>query len=83
MNIKDKIIEILEQYGIIIEDDGADVDLQEYGMDSLTYIMFICDVEECFSVQLPDEYLAIDGIVSLNTMVEIIEDLIRSCKTIQ
>ena len=75
MNIKNKMIEILNNLGnSITELDGeTDIDLQEYIVDSLQFISFILSVEESFGIEFPDEMLQIENIKSLNAFCDIVE----------
>lgn len=76
MNIKEQIIELLEKVGIFVELQEQDIDLREYGLDSISYITLICDIECCFGVEVPAEYLSINETVSLNTITKLISELI-------
>ena len=78
MDIEAKIIDILENVGIFIEQSESDVDIREYGMGSLEYITFICDLESEFNIEFPEEYLSIKQNVSLKNIVSIIEDLVAT-----
>ena len=55
MSTKDIVIECLKPYGVIIEDQiDEETLLSEYGMDSLLYMMFICDLEKKLSKEIID-----------------------------
>mgnify|MGYP003303399173 FL=1 len=74
--IRNKIIECLEGIGIFLDlSDNEDVNLCEYGMDSMGYIVFICEVETVFGISIPDEYLNIQNVVSLNGLTDIVFNL--------
>lgn len=80
-DIGNRIIECLENIGIIIDYTvHNDVDLTEYGLDSLTYISFIVEVEKLFMINIPDEYLQIETLSSLKGFIGMVENLILECK---
>lgn len=75
--IREKIIECLETIGIFLDpSDDEDINICEYGMDSMGYIIFICEVETCFNIEIPDEYLNIQNVVSLNKLTNIVSHLL-------
>lgn len=77
--IRIRIIECLEAIGIFLDiDDSTDVNICEYGMDSFGYIVFVCEVENVFDVEIPDAYLNIQDIVSLNKMVDVVYELYQN-----
>lgn len=74
--IRNKIIVCLEEIGIFLDVlDNEDVNLCEYGMDSMGYIVFICEVETMFGISIPDKYLNIQNVVSLNGLTDIVFNL--------
>lgn len=74
MNIisKDKILEIvnynLEDTSIQIEQ--FDLELDTVGMDSITFIKIIVDLEESFELEIPDEFLLLIKMNTINKMYE-------------
>lgn len=74
MNIisKDKILEIvnynLEDTSIQIEQ--FDLELDTVGMDSITFIKIIVDLEESFELEIPDEFLLLLKMNTINKMYE-------------
>ena len=65
----------LENIGLIIDItnlDLSDVDLTEYGMDSLAFISFIIDVEQQLDIIIPEEILQYDILQSLNGFVNLL-----------
>lgn len=74
--IKERLYEHLESLGIFlnqVEDD--DVNICEYGMDSISYIAFISDIEMLFCIDIPDEYLNIQKVVSINKIALLISSI--------
>lgn len=79
--IKAKCINILCNLGIIVDEvDEEDISLIEYGIDSLSFISFIVEVERAFDIIIPDELLVIDSISSLNGFCAFIEDKVEEKK---
>ena len=60
MDIKCKIIEALNNVGILVGVEDFDmIDLREYDMDSIMFVSFVVDLEEIFGISIPDEYLSL------------------------
>jgi len=77
MSIENKIREILSesiQLSKPIEDIGLEEDLTELGMDSITVIKVIIDIESEYGFEVPDEDLAISNFVNLNNIISYIEN---------
>lgn len=55
-----KIKEALENTGIYIEDFDAEAKLKEYLVDSLTFVSFFIEIENLFTIELPDEFYSQD-----------------------
>lgn len=60
----------------------SDVDFRALGMDSISYIHLIVALEEKYNIEIPDDYLNLNGIgsaheaaVLVNRLREIPEDL--------
>lgn len=76
MEVREKIIQCLESIGIFLDPlEDEDINICEYGMDSMGYIVFICEIEKCFGIEIPDEYLNIQNTVSLNKLTAIVSSL--------
>lgn len=83
MDIKKELINLLENVGLFIEYNNEEIDIREYGMDSLSYITFICDVEEYFGIEFPLEYLGLTETVSLDKIVDLVNALTsKKCDSI-
>lgn len=65
-----KLIEVLQQNGIFVNDDGS-CDLE--GLDSITYISLIIDVENAFGITIPEDYLS-NPPQNLNDFIQIIKN---------
>lgn len=75
MDLKDKIIEILDVNGIFIDNENLvyDIDLREYITDSIQFISFIVELEKLLDMEFPDEMILYDNLASLNGFSNIIE----------
>ena len=73
MNTIEKIAQCLEDIGIILNpyEDGNE-NIFDYGVDSLGYIYLICTIEEVFDIEIPDEYLARNDVVTLKMLESIV-----------
>lgn len=76
--VKTIIIEELENSGILIDRDDEDTDLLAMDIDSMTFISFIVAVEERLNIQLPDEYLTMEVMHSLNGFSNLIYSLLSN-----
>lgn len=77
MNIRNRIIECLDRVGILVEAEEDDVNVNDYGVDSISFISFIVEVEKEFNVEIPDGYLYVDVLQSLNGFVHLVEQLVE------
>lgn len=74
--IKIKLVELCSG---LFQSSGVDTDLIEYvdfiddlGMDSITFISLIVELEVCFSIIIPDDMLLMDNFKNVDDIVEII-----------
>lgn len=74
--IKNVIIEEFENLGIIIDEKEDDVDLGSLEIDSITFISFIVAIEDRFDIQLPDDFLTMEIMNSLNGFVNLIYEFL-------
>lgn len=80
--IKEKLITLCTE---IFKDSNVDTDLLEYvdftddlGMDSITFITLIVEIEEKFKITIPDDLLLMDHFKNINDVVKVIVDLIEN-----
>ena len=74
MDTKEKILFVLEEMGINLENADDVTPLQKYIVDSIQFITFIISLEEKFSFVFPDEFLSYDSISTLGALCQIIDD---------
>lgn len=67
------IVDILSENGIYVNEDDYDEDL---GLDSLSYISMIVDIEKIFRISVPDEYLALQP-KTVNEFVTLVTEIIK------
>ena len=79
MEVKVKLIEILNENGIYISPntEESDIDLREYITDSMQFVSFIVAVEESLGIVFPNEMLLYDSIASLNGFSNTIESIMK------
>ena len=75
--IKQRIVELISQ---LFEDKGFDAGVIEYvnliddlGMDSLTFISIVVEVEACFGIEVPDNMLLLEKFKCIDDIVSIVE----------
>lgn len=75
--IREVVRRCLDTIGIFItaEESVEDLDLRDYIEDSLQFISFIVGLENSLNVEIPDDFLQIDHIGSLNAFCEMLSEL--------
>ena len=74
--IKQEVIELISE---LFKDNGFDIDILEYvdliddlGMDSITFISIVVEVEAHFNIEVPDDMLLMDNFKKVDNIVNII-----------
>lgn len=70
--IKQKLIECIEESGITILEDGTLEDI-----DSLKFISCIVEIERIFEIEFPDDLLLIDYFLDIDSLSKIILNIIE------
>ena len=78
MDIRNTVIKCLNNVGIVIECDAEDVNINDYNVDSITFISFIIDIENELGIEIPDGYLYSDILQSLNGFLSLVQQLIET-----
>ena len=74
--IKNKLYELLDE--IRSEERREEGNRTLLGsMDSIQFISLIVEIEECFNIEIPDEYLVTELFENDEHMIDIIEQLIK------
>ena len=74
MNIENKLRECIENCGVFINKDGI-IDIES--LDSVDVISTFIEIENEFSIQIPDEKLLIETLSSLKSLSLLIEEIIN------
>ncbi len=76
--IKEKLIALCAE---IFRDSGVNTDLLEYvdfeddlGMDSLTFITLLVEVEAAFEITIPDDMLLMENFKNMGDVIQIVVD---------
>lgn len=74
-----KIKNILDMYleNADREELSGDADLSDWGVDSISFIQTIVDIEAQFGIEIPDECLLMEKMGTVNKMTDIIYRLIN------
>lgn len=74
--IKQEVIELISE---LFKDNGFDIDILEYvdliddlGMDSITFISIVVEIEAHFNIEVPDDMLLMDNFKKVDNIVNII-----------
>lgn len=75
-----KIVEIINQNieGISLTEAKYDEDLSKLGMDSFTFIRIIIALEEAFKCEIPDSYILISEMNTVNKINKVLNDIVAN-----
>jgi acyl carrier protein len=77
--IRDKIYELLDEVGAVeIDEDGNKVLISD--MDSIQLISLVVEIEECFGIEIPDEYLVTEFFESVEHVIDTVQQLMNEQK---
>ena len=78
--IKQEVIELISE---LFKDKGFDIDIFEYvdliddlGMDSITFISIVVEVETHFGIEVQDDMLLLENFKCVDDIVSIVENQI-------
>ena len=76
--IKQEVIELISE---LFKDKGFDIDILEYvdliddlGMDSITFISIVVEIEAHFDIEVPDDMLLLEKFKCVDDIVSIVEN---------
>ena len=76
--IKQEVIELISE---LFKDNGFDIDILEYvdliddlGMDSITFISIVVEIEAYFDIEVPDDMLLLENFKCIDDIVSIVEN---------
>ena len=85
--IKEKLIPLCAE---IFKDSNVDTDLLEYvdfaddlGMDSITFITLIVELEATFDITVPDDLLLMDNFKNMDDVVNVVAEQLHPKTTEQ
>jgi len=70
--VRKTLLNIIDEMGIVVDDDNNDFILNEYITDSLSFISFIIEIENQFNIEVPVELLLISKMNSFNAYCDTI-----------
>lgn len=76
MHTRERVISCLNTVGILIDSTLDDVNLNDYDVDSISFISFIVEIEKEFDIEIPDGYLYVEILQSLNGFINLVEQLV-------
>lgn len=74
-NYSSQIIQCLKNVGLFIDNKDEASDLSDFFADSLNFIMFIVELEQMFHVEIPDKYLLVENLLSIDSVNSMIDEL--------
>lgn len=76
--IKQEVIELISE---LFKDKGFDIDIIEFvdliddlGMDSITFISIVVEIEAHFGIEVPDDMLLLENFKCVDSIVSVIEN---------
>ena len=69
------IVECFNNIGILIDADQDNFILNEYILDSLTFVSMIVEIEEKFNVRITDEYLSSNSLETYKDIENMLDKL--------
>lgn len=76
--IKQEVTELISK---LFKDNGFDIDILEYvdliddlGMDSITFISIVVEIEAHFGIEVPDDRLLLKNFKCVDDIVSVIEN---------
>jgi acyl carrier protein len=75
MSISERILKCIEENGIVVLEDG-----NFDNMNSINFISAVVSIESEFDIEFPDEYLLMSTFCDFESVVFIIEDIIKKNK---
>jgi len=73
MNIREQILNILDEVNIIIDQEENIIDI-----DSIVFISLVIKLEETFNILIPDEFLDVNMVKNIPSLKIIINNLLVS-----
>lgn len=78
--VKKSIVDVISREFNIEEKDQKILDqidlLDDLGMDSLSFVSIIIEIEATLDIVVPDEYMLIDNFRKLDSIVNIVQNVI-------
>lgn len=81
MTVSEKVYSILNNMGFYIN-SYEDINLIDYGMDSIGFVSFIIEIENELEIIIPDEALLIENISSLHGFIRYIDSIVNADATL-
>ena len=75
--IKQKVIECMNNIGVYILEDETNFRIDDYIIDSIMFVSFIIELEQMFDVEIPDEYLVVQRLQTLDDVCEMIHTILK------
>ena len=73
--MREKIIECMNNIGIFINENEEECFLSDVIQDSITFITLIVELENTFSIEIPDYYLNYESMPTLDDLVIVVNML--------
>lgn len=75
--IEEKVWKILDNLGVV-DKDGEETVIHSEEIDSVQLVSIIVEIEENFDVEISDEYMNPEFLLSFDHIVDVVEDLLNN-----
>lgn len=71
--LKELLVEVLDSRGYSADEIECSDFIQDYGLDSITFVTIVVEIEQKFNVKILDEDLLLEKFRSLESIIYVIE----------
>ena len=75
--IEEKVWKILDNLGVV-EKEGEEAVIHNEEIDSIQLVSIIVEIEENFDVEVPDEYMNPEFLLSFDHIVDVVQELLNN-----
>lgn len=76
-NLQSKIVKLMVEVGELSDNIGLDTTFQEVGLESITFITIVVEIEDYFEIEFHDENMLISKYQTVGDLVNYVESIIR------
>lgn len=66
---------IVEKHINNIKNAEADCDLRQYGLNSLTFVKIVIEIEDYFEIEFPYDSMSVEEVCTINDLCNIVNEI--------